>query len=127
MARPPRPKRHVGSDGTVTIAGKNPNGSGSTYFHQAKGRWVATYVDPNTGKRRTVTAATKGDAEARRTAKVAELIANRPTSVLGPHPTFDALAAGGSRRPPPASSAPTRCEATNRTCAGSPASWAPCA
>ena len=93
MARPPRPKRHVGTDGTVTIAGKNPNGAGSTYFHQAKGRWVATYVDPNTAKVRTVTAATKGDAEARRTAKVAELIANRPTSVLGPDPTFAALAA----------------------------------
>ena len=107
MARRPTGKRRTEADGTVTVAGKAGNGEGSTYWDASKGRWRASYVDPNTGKRRTVTAATKADAEARRSAKVAELIANRPTSALGSAPTFAALAAWWLETTAPSNARPT--------------------
>jgi hypothetical protein len=64
----PRPKRHtITADGTerTVIDNKRANGTGSTYAEERpdnRYRWRATYVDA-TGKRRTVTAATRRDVE----------------------------------------------------------------
>lgn len=96
MAKP-RGKRVVTATGYV-VADKNANGQGSIHLDN-KGSYRATYKDPITGKRRTVTAGTKGEAAARREAKLAELEAEkealatkRPQSVLGDSPTFAQLA-----------------------------------
>ena len=53
---------------------KPANGAGSIYLDSSSGTYRATYVDPVTGKRRTVSARTKGEAEARRAAKLAQLV-----------------------------------------------------
>ncbi len=88
MAKP-RQKRRTTPDGT-TVAAKNANGEGSIYL-DSRGRWKATYRD-RTGKRRTVSAGTKGEAAKRRDAKVAELAAKAPSGRLGPAPTVAELA-----------------------------------
>ncbi len=89
MAKP-RGKRTGTTDGT-TVAGKNANGEGSIYL-DSRGRWKATYRD-RTGKRRTVSGGTKGEAAKRRDAKVAELAAKAPSGRLGPAPTVAEVAA----------------------------------
>lgn len=89
MARP-RGKRSTTSTGT-TIAAKNANGAGSIYL-DARGTYKATYADPVTGKRRTVSGRTKGEAGARRDAKIAELAAARPEGRLGTDPTVGEIA-----------------------------------
>ena len=82
MARAPRGKR-LNIDGSVVVAGKNPNGDGSVYFesptHRSNGRivpgrWRATYLDKD-GRRRTVSASTRVKAEAKRSAALADLAA----------------------------------------------------
>lgn len=85
-----RGKRRTTPDGT-TVAAKNANGEGSIYL-DSRGRWKATYRD-RTGKRRTVSAGTRGEAAARRDAKVAELAAKAPSGRLGPAPTVAEVAA----------------------------------
>ena len=59
-------KRVTMPDGTVHVAAKAPNGEGSIYA-VAEGGYKATYVDPHTGKRRTVSGRTKTEAAAHRT------------------------------------------------------------
>jgi integrase len=83
MARP-RPKRSTRDDGTVVVAGKRANGAGSTYFVSSAGVWRSTWVDPTTGRRRSVSSATRAEAE-RRAADAATraATANRP---LGAEP-----------------------------------------
>ena len=60
MPRKPRQKRTYLDDGSMSVAAKNPNGSGSVYYEppsvrpdgrERAGRWRATYTD-NDGKRR---------------------------------------------------------------------------
>jgi integrase len=84
MARP-RPKRSTLDDGTVVIAGKRPNGAGSTYFVASRGVWRATWVDPTTGRRRTVSSATRAGAE-RRAADAATRAAAASTRPFGADP-----------------------------------------
>jgi integrase len=62
----PRTKRQTGADGTMTIAGKLPNGSGSVYFAPSAGVWRATYNFPDDHKRRVVQGRTREQAEGRR-------------------------------------------------------------
>jgi integrase len=83
MARP-RPKRSTLDDGAVVVAGKRANGAGSTYFVASRGVWRSTWVDPTSGRRRSVSSATRAEAE-RRAADAATraAIANRP---LGAEP-----------------------------------------
>ena len=92
MARRPTGKQQRDEAGRlVTVAGRAGNGSGSVYFDKGKGRWRATYLDPRTGKQRTVMAATRAEVEARRDTKLAEL-AEAPDAVevgpLGAEPTI---------------------------------------
>lgn len=93
MAKKATGKRVQGADGAVSVRGKNANGAGSIYLDASKGLYRASYTDPVTGRRRTVTARTKADAEARRAAKLAELAEVTPAGRLGTDPTVDALAA----------------------------------
>ena len=53
MPPTPKPKRVRHADGTLTVHGKAPNGTGSVYVDSTSGRWVATWVD-RTGRRRRV-------------------------------------------------------------------------
>ena len=88
--RRPRGKRIDTGDGTAVVA-KNANGEGSIF--PVGDRWKATYRDPRSGKRRTVTGRTKGEAALRRAEKVAELASATPNGVLGTDPTIAMLAA----------------------------------
>jgi len=81
LARTPRPKRTYLGDGSMSVAAKNPNGSGSVYYEppslrpdgrEKAGRWRATYTDRD-GKTRRVTAATRSEVEARRDERIREL------------------------------------------------------
>lgn len=87
--RRPTGKRIEGAGGARVVA-KNGNGSGSIYA--VGDRWKATFADPATGKRRTVSGRTKGEATERRAAKIAELTAARPTGRLGTDPTVAEVA-----------------------------------
>jgi len=91
MARSPKGKRSTGTEG-VSVAGKAANGAGSVYFDASKGSYRATYIDPATGRRRTVSGRTKGEAESRRAERLAELVTAVPSGRLGPDPTVAALA-----------------------------------
>lgn len=82
-------KRRTTSEG-VRIAGKNPNGAGSVYM--AGDRYRATYIDPSTGKKRTVSGRTKTQAVERRDLKLAELTTVSPSGRLGEDPSLDAVA-----------------------------------
>lgn len=79
MPRAPRGKRIAGSDGATIVVSKNANGDGSVYFcgetcradgAVVAGRWRATFVDED-GKRRSVSAPTKAEAERRRDERLA--------------------------------------------------------
>jgi integrase len=84
-------KRITTGDG-ARIVDKNPNGAGSVYA-VASGGYKASFHDPTTGKRRTVSGSTKGEAAKRRDAKMAELVAARPAGRLGSAPTVAELVA----------------------------------
>lgn len=107
MARPPRAKRTEAADGTVSVTGKAANGEGSIYFDSHKGSYRAAWVDPATGKRRTVTASTKAEA-ARRMADARDEAEKAATGgPLGPDATLADVArwwlanvAAGQVRPP---------------------------
>lgn len=93
MARS-RGKRVSTGEG-VRVAGKAANGAGSIYA-VAEGGYKATYIDPFTGKRRTVSGRTKGEAESRRAEKLtelAELAESHRHGPLGADPTVGALVA----------------------------------
>lgn len=88
MPRKPRQKRTYLDDGSMSVAAKNPNGSGSVYYEppslrpdgrEKAGRWRATYTD-NDGKTRRVTAPTRSEVEARRDERIRELDATGPKS-----------------------------------------------
>lgn len=88
MPRKPRQKRTYLDDGSMSVAAKNPNGSGSVYYEppsvrpdgrERAGRWRATYTD-NDGKTRRVTAPTRSEVEARRDERIRELDAPAPKS-----------------------------------------------
>ena len=81
MARPPRRKRNYSADGSMTVAAKNPNGTGSVFYEppsvrpdgrERAGRWRATYVDAD-GKVHRVNGATRSEVEARRDERLAEI------------------------------------------------------
>lgn len=91
MARPPKPKRKV-SAGRVTVAGKAANGAGTVFWEADRARWRARFVDPATGRTRSVTAPTQEEVIRRRQAKLAELDATRPVGALGADPTVSELA-----------------------------------
>lgn len=105
MAKKPRPKRVETADGKTIVVQKNPNGTGSAYpvtrkrKNKATGKtitttvWKATYIDPTTGKRRTVSAPTKTAAVAARDEKVATLARLTAPGRLGETPTVAELAA----------------------------------
>lgn len=103
MPRKPRGKRQITPDGRVQVAAKNANGTGSIYpvvrTRITSGKAVettvykASFTDPATGKRRTVTGATKAEAAERRAAKLEELSKQSPTGRLGDHPTVADVAA----------------------------------
>jgi integrase len=107
MARPPRAKRTEAADGTISVTGKASNGEGSIYFVASKGTYRAAWVDPATGKRRTVSAATKAEA-ARRMVEAREGIDEAShAGPLGPDATVSEVArwwlanvAAGQVRPP---------------------------
>ena len=88
MPRKPRQKRTYLDDGSMSVAAKNPNGSGSVYYEppsvrtdgrERAGRWRATYTD-NDGKTRRVTAPTRSEVEARRDERLRELDTPAPKS-----------------------------------------------
>ena len=88
MPRKPRQKRTYLGDGSISVAAKNPNGSGSVYYEppsvrpdgrERPGRWRATYTDAD-GKTRRVTAATRSEVEARRDERIRELDSPAPKS-----------------------------------------------
>lgn len=93
MARP-RPKRSTLPDGSVVVAGKRPNSTASAYFVASRGVWRATWIDPTTGRRRSVSRATRAEAE-RRAAEAATRAAATVTRPLGADPdtTIDQVAA----------------------------------
>jgi integrase len=81
MGKGPRGKRSIGADGTVTVAAKNANGSGSVYFEHPSqrgdgrviaGRWRASYLDRD-GRHRIVSAPTRATVEVKRAAAVADV------------------------------------------------------
>ena len=81
MGRGPRGKRTIAADGSLTVAGRNANGSGSVYFERPSrrrdgtvipGRWRASYLDRG-GRRRIVSAPTRAKVEAKRAAMLADL------------------------------------------------------
>lgn len=84
MARP-RPKRSTLPDGSVVIAGKRANGAGSTYYVASRGVWRSTWIDPTTGRRRSVSSATRAEAE-QRAAEAATRAATTTTRPLGGDP-----------------------------------------
>lgn len=84
MARP-RPKRSTLPDGSVVVAGKRANGAGSTYYVASRGVWRSTWVDPTTGRRRSVSSATRAEAE-QRAAEAATRAATTTTRPLGADP-----------------------------------------
>ena len=84
-------KRVTMPDGSVHVAGKAGNGEGSVYL-DAEGRYRATYLDPHTGKRRTVSGRTKTEAAARRDTRLAELGRATPNGRLGDHPSIATVA-----------------------------------
>ena len=88
MARQPRQKRTVGTDGQVRVAGKAANGEGSVYVDN--GSWRATWVD-RSGKRRTGSGPTREKALARRAATMAEDAA-APLSLFSSSTTVAELA-----------------------------------
>ncbi len=92
MASRPKGKRQDGPDQARTVAGKNSNGAGSIYL-DARGAYRATFIDPVSGKRRTVTAKTKAEVEARRAAAMATASESSPNGQLGPAPTMAELGA----------------------------------
>lgn len=92
MARRKVQGKRISTGDGARIVDKNPNGAGSIYL-ASPGTYKATYLDPTTGKRRTVSGRTKGEVAARRDAKVAELAAARPAGRLGPAPTVAQLVA----------------------------------
>lgn len=105
MARPPRAKRTEAADGAVCVTGKAANGEGSIYFDAYKGSYRAAWVDPATGKRRTVMASTKAEAARRMADARAEGAAG--AGPLGPEATVADVArwwltniAAGQVRPP---------------------------
>lgn len=81
-------KRVKNADGSYTIAGKAQNGEGTLYWHEAKQRYIASYLDPHTNKQRTVSAKTKTEVEARRKAKLQQLADHKPGSVVSAEATF---------------------------------------
>lgn len=91
MGRGPERKTTVAADGTKTISKRNGNGQGSVYWDASKKRWRATYIDPTTGRRRTVLAHDKTTAAEKAAAREAELKAAAPEGVLGPNPTMAKL------------------------------------
>jgi integrase len=107
MARPPRAKRTEAADGTVSVTGKAANGEGSIYFVASKGTYRAAWVDPATGKRRTVSAFTKAEAARRMADARAEAEGAAAAGPLGPDATVAEVArwwlanvAAGQVRPP---------------------------
>jgi integrase len=107
MARPPRAKRTEAADGTVSVTGKAANGEGSIYFVASKGTYRAAWVDPATGKRRTVSASTKAEAARRMADARADAAGAAGAGPLGPDATIADVArwwltnaAAGQVRPP---------------------------
>lgn len=76
MPRKPTGKRSTAVDGKVRVHGKAGNGEGSVYF-AADGRWRASYRVPGESRPRTVSAATREKALAKR-AQVLEELAKLP-------------------------------------------------
>ena len=74
MPRKPTGKRTTGVDGSVRVHGKAANGEGSVYF-TADGRWRATYRVAGEARPRTVSAATREKAIAKRDERLAEVAA----------------------------------------------------
>jgi Phage integrase, N-terminal SAM-like domain len=64
MPKAPKGKRHVASDGTITVRGKAANGEAAPYFRKGREVWVATYMLD--GKRKVVEAKTQALATERR-------------------------------------------------------------
>lgn len=93
MPRKPTAKRYTDADGRERVAGKAANGAGSIFFDKSKNRYRATYVEPGTGRRRTVLGKTKAEAEERRNAKLAALAVETTSGPLGPSPTIRDLTA----------------------------------
>lgn len=84
-------KRVTDSAGEVRVVGKNANREGSVYFDAANRVWKATWYDA-AGKRRTVSAATRTVAGARRDAKLADRIAHSSGGPLGDTPSVEDVA-----------------------------------
>lgn len=78
MPRRPNGKRSTAADGAVAVHGKAANGEGSVYF--TEGRWRASYQLPGSAKRRTVSAATREKAVAKRAKRLDEADALLPSS-----------------------------------------------
>jgi len=85
MRKPTGKQLRDASGVVVGVASKAANGGGSVYFDASKGRYRATFIDPE-GRRRTILGKTQAEALSRRDAKVDEMAAP-PTSALGPSPT----------------------------------------
>jgi hypothetical protein len=64
MPKAPKGKRHVASDGTITVRGKAANGEAAPYFRKGREVWVATYMVD--GKPKVVEAKTQALATERR-------------------------------------------------------------
>jgi integrase len=63
-----RGKRVVGSDGSLTVHGKNANGEGSVYQLE-NGRWVASWTEPGRRYPRQATGKTRDEAITKRAAR----------------------------------------------------------
>lgn len=90
MAPRAKGKRTTRGDGEVVVVGKNANGAGSVY--RVGDSYKAAYVDPSTGKRRTVSGRTKAEAEDRRAQRLDEL-ARRVDGPVGIDPTVGTFVA----------------------------------
>ncbi len=79
-------KRVTDASGVVRVVGKNANRQGSVYFDSANRSWKATWYDL-AGKRRSVSAGTRVEVEARRDAKLAGAATANVGGSLGDDPT----------------------------------------
>lgn len=94
-------KRVTDPSGEVRVVDKNANREGSVYFDAANRVWNATWYDA-TGKRRTVTAATRTEVEGRRDAKLADRAARPSGGPLGDEPSgLKLVFTAGDGRPVP--------------------------
>ena len=82
MGRPPKGKRRLAADGSISVSGKASNGEGSLYREQ-DGTWRATYRVPGIARPRRVRGRTRDEALRRRDEALAEALSTAASTPAG--------------------------------------------